>query len=108
MAIALQLGYPITTLDPFLDLARATRASDLVAQLDAIDSALASARLDSMASEVGELKVDYQRHISLLKSEGSRLLKELANLCGMIVAYDRFQGETATLRSSPYSIQSYW
>lgn len=109
MSIALQLGYTSDVLDPVLDVARASRANDLIAQLNAVDVALATARIDSMATAVGDLKVDYARHMSLLKAEGSRLLKDLANLTGLAVAYDRFLGQSPTkVKRSPWGFQSYW
>lgn len=109
MSIALQLGHPSNVLDPVLDVARASRANDLIAQLNAIDVALTAARIDSMATAVGELKVNYAQHIGLLKAEGSRLLKELSNLTGLAVAYDRFSGQSPiTVRRSPWGFQSYW
>lgn len=108
MTISLQLGYTNEDIEPTLSDARLAKANDLIAQLNAIDTALASATLDSMAVAVGELKVDYARHIALLKLEGSRLLKELSNISGIPIVYDRYYGSTAVVKSQPYSFQSYW
>ena len=107
--IYIQLGYNDSKLEPTLDEARTAKANALCSQLEAIDTALASAVLDSMAMAVGELKVDYAKHIALLKLEGSRLLKELSNVSGLPIAYDRYYGRvnSATPRSV-YMFQSYW
>lgn len=110
MSISLQLGYPDDSVEPSLDIVRAAKANEIITQLVAIDQALASARLDSMAIQVDKLTVDYTKHIALLKAEGSRLLKELANVTGLVVVYDRYYGsarETVAKRS-PYMFQSYW
>lgn len=109
MTIQMQLGYTSSlSLEPVLDTMRTAKANDILLQLQAIDQAIAAATLDSMAVEVGSLKVDYARHLSLLKTEGSRLLKDLANVSGLSVAYDRFSGGAAGVSSTPVSWVSYW
>lgn len=110
MSISLQLGYPDGSVEPSLDTARAAKANEIITQLVAIDLALASARLDSMAVQVDKLAVDYVQHMALLKAEGSRLLKELSNVSGLAVVYDRYYGisEVAAKKLSPYMFQSYW
>lgn len=109
MSILLQLGYNNETSEPVLTGARLAKANNLIVQLDAIDSALAAARLDSMAVQVDKLTVDYTKHMALLKAEGSRLLKELSNLVGLAISYDRFYGSgSTTVKRSAYTFQSYW
>lgn len=109
MTISLQLGYTNEDLEPTLTGVRLAKANDLIAQLNAIDAALASATLDSMAVQVDKLTVDYARHLALLKLEGSRILKELSNISGIPVVYDRYYGSAETVtKSRVYSFQSYW
>lgn len=110
MSISLQLGYPDDSVEPSLDTARVAKANEIISQLEAIDLALASARLDSMAIQVDKLTVDYAKHIALLKAEGSRLLKELSNLSGLPLVYDRYYGSSreTVIKRSPYMFQSYW
>lgn len=109
MTISLQLGYTNEDLEPTLPDARLAKAKDLMAQLNAIDTALASATLDSMAVQVDKLTVDFAKHIALLKLEGSRLLKELANVSGLPIVYDRYYGSVETVtKRSVYFFQSYW
>lgn len=104
MTISSQLGYPTDDLEPVLETTRALQANSLMTQLAAIDAALSVSTLDSMAVEVGDLKVNYTRNIQLMKLEGSRLLKQLANLSGLPVLYDRFLPP----QPNPWSVQSYW
>ncbi|MBW4443089.1 MAG: hypothetical protein KME10_17985 [Plectolyngbya sp. WJT66-NPBG17] len=77
--------------------------------LDAIESLnglLSAARTDSMAVEVGGIKIDYVQHVRHLKSEGSRLLRQLEALTGLPLKFDQFKGSAP--RSSSNSSVSYW
>ena len=65
--------------------------ADKLLELVAIDTALREARLNSVAEMVGDMKLNYGAHMTFLRSEGSRLLKEIANLAGIPLAYDRYQ-----------------
>lgn len=77
------------------DFAITAYRSDLITskltELAAIDVALSEAALNSVADTVGDMKLQYAGHINILRSEGSRLLHEIANLAGIPLGYDRFK-----------------
>lgn len=75
------------------------RAIAILAELADIDQKLVEARADSMAKEVGQLKLSYSQHVRHLKSEGNRTLKELSNLLGIEVVYSKYGGSCSTMRS---------
>lgn len=110
--IRVQLGYNDDAPDPVLPLAVQDRVTAILSELAAIDEALKAGTLDSMALSVGELKVDYSRHIAQLERRGTQLLRELSFLSGLAIAFDRFSKSLSTsvttVGSSPFSIQSYW
>lgn len=85
-----ELGYPDDTKEPALEPGRAATAQQLIANLAQIDQALFQSVLDSMAEQVGDLRVNYGKQINLLKLEGSRLLKQLATIAQLPVLYDRY------------------
>lgn len=68
-----------------------------------IDAKLKAATADSMAVGVGQLNLNYPQHIAHLKSEGSRSLRELSNILGVSVAYNKYAGGSSTA-----SMRSYW
>lgn len=68
-----------------------SRVSAILNELSAIDLKLVAATQDSMAVDVGELKLSYAQHVKHLKSEGSRLLNELAIAVGVPVEYNRYR-----------------
>jgi hypothetical protein len=81
-----------------------------IAQMDAvmeeltdIDVKLLASRSDSMAEKVGELQLSYGKHVKHLKSEGCRLLKQLSNLTGLRIAYNKYSGS-----SRGTSAVNYW
>lgn len=65
-----------------------------VLRLNTIDAALSEAAVNSVAGMVGDMKLEYTNHINILRSEGSRILNEIANLAGIPVGFDRFKGNT--------------
>lgn len=67
------------------------RVGDLLDELESIDLKLTAATQDSMAVDVGELSLNYVQHVKHLKSEGSRLLNELAIAVGVPVQYNRYR-----------------
>lgn len=98
--------YPLFAYNNLLDCSHVVleRLSRLMAQLEAIDAALDQAPIDSMATKVDKLEVNYASHIGILKSEGSRILKEIAATIEAPVAYDRYRHTS----SSRYSVVNYW
>lgn len=85
--------------------------------INAVENALNSAVLDSMALQVGDLKVDYSAHISQLKNQGTILLIQLSKLTGLPIAFDKFQlsagntggnGGNGSVYGQSLVIQSYW
>lgn len=107
--ILIHLGYSES--DPYLEdsifnlpVAVSARVDSVCTKLDSVDAALSAGVLDSMATRVDKLEVNYAQHLALLKGEGSRLIKELSTLVMIPVAYDRFRNSG----SANTSIRSYW
>lgn len=108
-SIALALGYPDAP--PFTMAviqsenkvkAVILRVSDLMDELEAIDGKLTAATQDSMAVEVGELTLSYSQHVKHLKSEGSRLLQELATAVGVPVEYNKYRPQLKSRTPGAY------
>lgn len=77
-------------------------ANDAIGDQGGIDAKLSAATSDSMASSVGNLRLNYSRHTNHLKSEGTRLLTELAMLLGVRLLYNKYAGGGSA------SKRSYW
>ena len=97
-SIAVALGYPeaprftMSTIEADNRVTAAVaQSSDLMDALAAIDLKLTAATQDSMAVDVGELTLSYSQHVKHLKSEGNRLLNELANLVGVPIQFNRYR-----------------
>lgn len=109
MSISAYLGYPDDSLEPTWVSGRQILIEAVLVRLKEIDKAIDAGTTDSMAVKVGELSVDYSRHLMILKAEGTRKLKELAVLSGLPVLYDKYSGRSAIAgSSSPFVVQSYW
>lgn len=78
------------------------RVGDLLDELEAIDLKLTAATQDSMAVDVGELKLAYPQHVKHLKSEGSRLLNELSIAVGVPVQYNRYRPSQKSATTGAY------
>lgn len=92
-----------------LPLAIGNRLDGLVTSLKAIDDALSVAPLDSMAVKVDKLELSYSQHITLMKKEASRMLKEISALVLLPVVYDRYAGRSPLdTRSVSHNFVSYW
>lgn len=95
--VALALGYGAAT---DLSLAQKDFSNSAITSiqsnlddLTAIDNLIRSARQDSMALEVGGVKVDYRQHLCLLRRDGSDLLKSLSALTSVPILHNRYQGQ---------------
>ncbi|MBD2168056.1 hypothetical protein H6G04_27095 [Calothrix membranacea FACHB-236] len=75
------------------------RALKILDNLDAIDLKLNEALDTSYVVESRGAKLSYPLHVRHLKSEASRLLKELAFNLSVDVAYNKY---------SPYQSKAYW
>jgi hypothetical protein len=76
---------------------RSLEIEDRIRRLKAIDVALEEAAKNSVAEGVGDLRLNYTKHLQTLKSEGSRLLREISALSGIPLKYDRYRtGSQAT------------
>ncbi len=86
------------------------RIDSLVTSLNAIDTALNDAPLDSMAVKIDKLEVSYTQHLALLKQEASRILEEISALVMLPINYDRYQRKNPNqVRvSRKYNAVSYW
>ena len=89
-----------TELDDDYNDAVSDRVAAILTQLATIDTQLQDARTDSMAMAVGNLKLSYSQHVAHLKSEGSRHLKELSNLVGVAIVFDKYKQKRSQV--------SYW
>lgn len=86
-----------------------TNIMTLCTRLTVIDSQIDTGLTDSMAVTVGELSVDFGRHIQLLKQEGSRILKTISAMSGIPIKYDRYLGRSpGEVTTSPMSVKTYW
>lgn len=93
MSFSAILGYSTDALEPpFLEVNRLNRANEIVSQLVALDQQIVDAMGDSMALKVGELTVDFQRHIKTLRGQGSLLLNELSAVVGLPLLYNKYTG----------------
>jgi hypothetical protein len=82
---------------------------EIIDKLIALDLELETNRADSMALDVGGVKVDFNRNIQITKSEGSRLLKELSYLSDIPVKYDKYLGRRAGSNSTtPLVVRNYY
>jgi len=84
MTIALQLGYPDN---------RLMTVGTIPVALAALDAAISSAVIDSVAVKVGDLSLDYTNHLEQLKREGSRQLQLLSAQMDVPVYFDRYMSE---------------
>lgn len=77
------------------------RVSEIISELASIDEYLKEALSTSFVTEARGSKLNYKSHVAHLKSEAVRLLKELANLLSIDVAFNKYQtNKTSTI--------SYW
>ena len=108
-SIAVALGYPdapqviMTVIESDNKVTAAIdRSSDLMDELAAIDLKLIASTQDSMAVDVGELTLSYGQHVRHLKSEGNRLLNELANLVGVSIHSNRYRPDRKSTAPGVY------
>lgn len=102
-----QLGYTEVPLFPPTSLP--IKALNICTRLDEIDTQLKDAITDSMAVSVDTLGVNYPQHIGLLKAEGTRLLRQLSNMCKLPLMYDRYLGRSPKdVSVTPLAVKSYW
>ncbi len=66
-----------------------------------IDAKLSAATSDSMAMQVGDLKLSYVQHVAHLNFEGSRLLCELGQILGIEPIYNKY-------KTTGKARKSYW
>lgn len=98
------LGYNEVQYPEFaISTARQNVIEERVLELTTIDDALKQARLNSVADSIGDIRLQFRNHISLLKEEGSRILKEISNLSGIPLEFDRYRG-----KPRPMSFTSYY
>lgn len=112
--ILMLLGYSVPTVEQLTLISLlpdhvGNRLDGLVTSLTAIDNALATAPLDSMAVKVDKLEVSYSQHLVLLKKEASRMLQEISILTLVPLYYDRYTQKMPTVtRASFLNVVSYW
>lgn len=88
------------------------RIDAIVAELNSIDLLLVNTRTDSMATRLDTVEVDFVQHINHLNITGSSLLKELSNLVGVPIFYNKYTGTSSASNlennTSSNSFYSYW
>ena len=81
------------------------RVVEILDEIDEIDNQLREVRKESMTIKVDDISVNYNLHVNHLKSEGSRLLRELAFSVNVPLVLNR---STGGKYSSRYSVVSYY
>jgi hypothetical protein len=80
----------------------------ILSKLLLIDAELEQNRKDSMAIDVGGVKVDFNRNILITKAEGTRLLKELEQISGVTLKFDKYLGRSPQgLSVTPLVVRNY-
>jgi hypothetical protein len=82
--------------------------NDIYDKLVIIDNAIDQNALDSMALAIGDIKVDYNRNMAILKAEGSRYLQQLSQLAGVPIDYDKYLGRSpGKFSKTPLVVRNY-
>ncbi|AFY49000.1 hypothetical protein Nos7524_3200 [Nostoc sp. PCC 7524] len=79
----LSLEYTQSTID---------RCAAILSELNSIDSLIKEARDNSFVRESRNTKLSYANHLIHLRSDATKLLKELAHLLSIDVEYNRYLG----------------
>lgn len=66
------------------------RALEIITELENVDLLLKEARETSYVTESRGAKLSYSQHVNHIKSEGSRLLQELAYILKIDVIFNRY------------------
>lgn len=106
--IRIRLGYSDDSPDPVLSADRQEIADDLLLKLDSIDSQIDAALGDSMANQVGDLVVDYAKHLGILRSQATLYLNRLAQVAGLEVVYNPYTGKSVGQLDPTLAIRSFW
>lgn len=117
--VLFKLGHsPLSALDyaPYLNASfysiTINRIEALIAELDSVDLLLVNSRSDSMTTKLDSIELDFVQHVNHLNSTGSGLLKELSNLLGIPVFYNKYSGvsfvDNVGNNTSNSSFYSYW
>lgn len=69
-----------------------TYFSGILTQLDAIDTELENNTRDSMAVQVQDLTLDYNRYIAQTLARANRLLQQLSRAASTPVAFNKYGG----------------
>ena len=82
---------------------------EIIDKLITLDAELETNRADSMALDVGGVKVDFNRNMQITKAEGSRLLRELSALADVPIKFDKYLGRYANSNSTtPLVVRNYY
>jgi len=57
-----------------------------------VDVALASIVTDGMTEQVGDMKLNYGKHVAMLKLEGTRLLSAISAYSGIPIRFNKYTG----------------
>lgn len=118
-AVLFKLGHsPTSALDyaPYLNASfysiTINRIVALIVELDNVDLLLVNSRSDSMTTKLDSIELDFVQHVNHLNNTGSSLLKELSNLLGIPVFYNKYSGVSFVSNTgngvTNNSFYSYW
>jgi hypothetical protein len=97
------LQFPSYTTDDILYI------QGIINKISSIEAELEQNRPDAMANEVGGVKVDFGKSISISKMEGSRLLNLLSQVAAIPIKYDRFMGRKPdSFSRTPLVVRNYF
>lgn len=77
------------------------RVELILTELTEIDEQLKALRPDSMAQSVAGMQLNFPQHRALLRADASNLLKELAQILGIPILFNKYA-------TAPKAIVSYW
>lgn len=74
---------------------RVARVDSIMSELAIVDEKILLSLDDSMALKVDSIEVDFQQHYKHLLVEGTKLLRELSNITGIPIFYDKYRSNCA-------------
>lgn len=100
------LGYDTSSLALGILLGVESPVGSVMKQIADIQRLCAEARVDGMATQVGDLAVDFNTHIGRLKTEGSQQVRVLSGMTGIAIKVDIFTGQSPSSRNTTYQVRS--
>jgi len=93
LSISETLGYYEVIITQYpISLSRMAFIDAAFLKLEDVDIALASVVTDGMAEQVGDMRVNYGKHVAMLKMEGTRLLQSISAYSGIPIRFNKYTG----------------